>query len=65
MLKVAALNDLLQQEVSRKEFLKYMGAGVLALIGVTTLINNLSALQTLKTSRKKANSGYGVSYYGR
>ncbi len=64
MIKVNAINDLLKQEVSRKEFLKYMGAGVLALIGITTLLNNLSALNSSQ-SGKKANVGYGSNYYGR
>lgn len=62
--KVAALNDLLQKDISRQEFIKYLGVGFLALIGVTSLLNNLSALHPSHNS-KKVSHGYGDRAYGR
>ena len=63
MINIAGLSDLLQKDVSRHEFLKYMGAGFLALIGITSIVKNLSSLTS--THSKKATSGYGGSPYGR
>lgn len=57
--------DLLHQEVSRKEFLRYIGIALLSVIGVASMIQNLSG--TINTPNQNANqtSGYGTSVYGR
>ena len=56
--------DIFQQELSRKQFLQYMGVAVLGIIGVTGF------MQRLRTSfgpanKTKADTGYGKSAYGR
>lgn len=63
-MKLIAIHDLLQKDISRQEFFKYMGAGFLALIGITSLINNLAALDPAHKT-KKISKGYGTSAYGR
>jgi len=52
------LNNLLQKEVDRKEFLTHVGAGALAVIGVTSL------LKALGEDNKTSSAGYGGSSYG-
>lgn len=56
------LNDLLSREMSRKEFLQYIGSGVLVLFGVSGLMRALLQLQP-KSSRAVGMS-YGSSAYG-
>lgn len=62
------INDLLQQEMDRKSFLRYSGGIVLALLGVTGLLRIL--LSSNKTSSplvpttKDTPHGYGMSKYG-
>lgn len=60
------IQEILQQEISRKEFLRYIGIALLGMIGVTSFLNNLSnslGQQTVQT--KKESAGYGYSAYGR
>jgi hypothetical protein len=53
---------LMSKEMDRKDFLKYGGGVVLAIIGITGLIN---ALTQMGGSRHKPNkNGYGDSPYG-
>lgn len=59
------IGDLLQQEVSRKEFLRYAGIALLGAVGVTSMLNNLHNMQATQTPRAKRSAGYGVSAYGR
>lgn len=61
----AKIGDLLEQEVSRKEFLRYIGIMFLGLIGVTSMLNNLHTASNPAASHAKPKSGYGVSAYGR
>ncbi len=65
MNQLTKINDLLQQEISRKEFLRYVGLSLLAIIGVTNLVKNLQS--SLPGERQKAvkPAGYGASSYGR
>lgn len=66
MIQLQKFNDILQQEVSRKEFLRYMGAALLGIIGVTHVLNNLQkSLSPRKLGTKSKASGYGVTPYGR
>ncbi len=58
------IHELLEKDMSRKEFIKYMIAGLLAVVGVTSILNNLSSLSSTQ-DHDKALSGYGVSPYGR
>lgn len=57
--------ELLQQEVSRKEFLKYAGIAMLGLIGISGMIQNLNKALSSQRSSQKIGKGYGASAYGR
>lgn len=61
------IHELLQKEVSRKEFLRYVGAAILGVIGVTQILNSLQKSlappKKIETSEKV--SGYGMTPYGR
>jgi len=52
---------LMNQEMDRKGFLKYSGGVLLALVGVTGLINTLLKLGD---SRSNITEGYGSAPYG-
>ena len=52
--------DLLQTKMNRKEFLQYAGASLLAIIGVTGLLNSI----TKNVGSKRSSGGYGSSPYG-
>ncbi len=59
------IHELMQQEISRKEFLKYIGVALLSLLGVAAMLENLT--NTLGQSSKhhnKEQKGYGHSPYG-
>lgn len=53
------LNALLEKEMDRREFLRHVGIGLVALTGVSGL---LKALNGASTPRRSA--GYGASVYG-
>lgn len=54
------LENVMQKELSRREFLSYIGAGILAVIGVTGLLKSLG----LHTPQPKSTMGYGGGAYG-
>lgn len=61
------LDGLLNQEMDRKNFLRYSGGIVLALLGVTGLIRILLSSKTtnpLIDEPQKKSHGYGSSRYG-
>ena len=71
MIDLSHVQNLMEQEVSRKEFLRYIGIAILSVVGITNLIKNLSQplqlpVQT-KTIEKNSqlSGGYGISAYGR
>lgn len=53
------IQDLMDKEVNRKEFLAHLGAGALAIIGVSGLLKNLGEI-----GRPARPQGYGSSSYG-
>ena len=59
------LEDVLQREISRAEFLKFSGVAILGVVGVTGFLKNLHQSIPTKTLQKRAVSGYGRSPYGR
>lgn len=65
MVGLDKFNDLLQQDVSRKEFLRYIGIALLSLIGVASMLQSLSGAANTATQKQTKNSGYGASAYGR
>lgn len=62
MVKMELVQDLLDREMTRMEFFQLAGAGLLAIVGVTGLLNNLSSIST---KRSGSGMGYGGSTYGR
>lgn len=62
------LDGLLNQEMDRKNFLRYSGGIVLALLGVTGLIRILLSSNKINplvdSATQKQSSGYGTSRYG-
>jgi len=71
------IQALVQKEMDRKEFLKYGGGLLLAVIGVTGLLRVILGSQegsslagksvsaTTATTPAEGNGGYGMSAYGR
>lgn len=57
--------DLLQQDVTRKEFLRYVGIALLSLIGVASMLQNLNGAVNTPIQKDAKGSGYGTSAYGR
>ena len=49
---------LLQQEMSRKEFLQYVGSALLLVVGFGAI------LKAFKIGPQEASRGYGLSNYG-
>lgn len=58
MLKTS-VNDLLEKEMDRKDFLKHVGIGIVALTGVTAALNSL-----VKQPAALRNQSYGANTYG-
>lgn len=50
---------LLQKDMTRKEFLQYVGGALLVAFGVTNLLKSL-----LQTKPSQSSIGYGSSAYG-
>lgn len=61
------LQHLMQQEVSRKDFLRYLGVAFLSLVGVAAMVQNLqNSLAGSKTTKNVSQAkGYGATAYGR
>lgn len=49
---------ILDKEMDRKDFIKHLGIGLLALTGLSTVLQNLAPV------RERHSSGYGGSAYG-
>lgn len=60
------VDNILKHEVTRSEFLKYIGVALLGMMGVSSFIKNLhkNVLPSTKTTTKRT-AGYGKSAYGR
>lgn len=64
MKEIESIQNLLEQEVSRREFLLHIGAAFVAVIGVTSLIKNIINTSPSFIPKQKVESGgYGVSSY--
>lgn len=55
------IDNLFQQKLTRKEFLQYIGSGLLVIFGVSNL---LKALQAPIKKQPVSGMGYGSSAYG-
>lgn len=69
------LNSLLQKEMDRKDFLKHVAVGAVALTGASTIIKGLAPVfegnqsnqqvgQSTETRQDTNSYGYGTSVYG-
>jgi hypothetical protein len=56
------IQKLLQSEMSRREFLGFMGAATLAVVGVSGILRSLNSLTGSRTDQGQ--DGYGASSYG-
>ena len=56
------IDELLQKEMDRKEFLSVVGFGLASLVGLSSV---LELLGKTKPNTKESSSGYGMSAYGR
>jgi hypothetical protein len=57
------IQKILTKEMTRKEFLSYIGVFMLTLLGISSLLKNLSTLNPRKT-RKLTKSSFGRGAYG-
>lgn len=55
------LNQLLQKQMDRKDFLRHVAIGFAAIAGITTIVKTLA---TLNGNAKSQSYGYGSSVYG-
>ena len=58
------VSELLQQEMSRKEFLTTLGYGVASLVGIAGVMR-MFGHRGFKTGRATSSNGYGASAYGK
>jgi hypothetical protein len=66
MIDLQNVHQMMEQEVTRKEFLQCVGVAILSLIGVTHVLHSLqSGLNRTSTARRPVAHGYGASVYGR
>ena len=57
---VPPLNQLLEKEVDRKEFLLYAGLILLAVTGISGVLKNISSV-----TQGKQHNGFGAGPYGK
>lgn len=62
-MKNKAVQEILGQEVSRKEFLLQVGAILLAISGISTLMHNLGNIFGNNKATQPRDQGYGGSTY--
>jgi hypothetical protein len=58
------ISKLLDTEMERKDFLKLIGIGAVAAVGVSGILKAMSQPTSKKTSQHPANAGYGSMAYG-
>lgn len=59
------VDGLMQREVSRGEFLKFVGVALLGLVGVVGFFKNIHQALPPDKANKNQSGGYGGSAYGR
>ena len=59
------IEELLQKEISRKEFISLIGVGILSILGVSSLLKNLTGSFGSKLASSNSNVPmYGGDVYG-
>jgi hypothetical protein len=58
---------ILNKEMDRREFLVHLGAGFMAIIGISSIVKAFTASGSHQTTTSSTtrSSGYGTSAYGR
>ena len=57
--------QLMKKEMDRKDFLKYTGGVLLAVVGVTGLLNTIFKLSGSGSNQESQSNGYGSTSYGK
>ncbi len=69
----STLQDIMDKDMDRKDFLKHVGVGFAAIVGVTTAIKTMTqfstqtqfgSTQTAQRGASTSSYGYGASAYG-
>jgi hypothetical protein len=58
------ITDVMQKEMTRKEFITTLGFGLLSIFGFSTIVHLLTGRPLGQTNRNASN-GYGSNSYGR
>ena len=58
-------DELLSQEITRGEFIRYIGVAILSVLGVNSMMRNFQRNLGAGTQKRQNTSGYGASAYGR
>lgn len=56
--------ELLQKEMDRKDFLRHIGVAAAVIVGVPTLLNALTRMQSGSLQGRSQTTGYGSMPYG-
>lgn len=64
-MNLKSVQQLLETEMDRKEFLTYLGASLLAVVGISGLLKALAPPTKQNNSQSNSRTGYGSSPYGR
>ncbi|HTE22465.1 MAG TPA: hypothetical protein VK674_05500 [Candidatus Limnocylindria bacterium] len=62
MIKMHKFQELLQRELSRKEFLQVVGLMILSAVGISGMLSNVD--KSLNPARTEGLDDYGASSYG-
>lgn len=58
------LQAIMDKEMNRREFLGYIGAGILAVVGISGMIKALLSHDNRHQTAQIVNHGYGSTAYG-
>ena len=58
------INQLLQKEMDRKDFLKHVGVAAIAVVGVPAVLKTLGQFGGGSSNQQGSSVGYGASAYG-
>lgn len=58
------IQKILTKEMSRKEFLAYLGMITLTIFGISAFLKNLSSLNPIKNTKKLTKTSFGSGAYG-
>lgn len=64
MIQLPNIDEFMKQEVSRKDFLRYIGIAFLSLVGIANVLKSLQA-NVEGSHTDSAGAGYGMSAYGK